>query len=108
MTKTKINWDPKPAVPLCRASVWPLCRKSVLIQILDLVKYHDGFRTFKDVIRFSKSEQFVTGSVTVWLRYEKPTARKMEFESETLFQWTCGSKFSIPCCYCIILRIIAV
>lgn len=91
----------------CRASVWPLCRKSGLRQILKLVQYHNGFRTFKDVIRFPKSEHFVTGSVTFWLRCENPTAHKMEFYSGTLFQWTHGSKFFIPCYNHIILRIVA-
>lgn len=50
--------DPKLVVLVSRVSVWPLYRKSVQIQILHLAKYHDGFRTFKDVHRFSKPEHF--------------------------------------------------
>lgn len=65
VTKTEAKWDPKLAVSACRASAWPLLSKSVLRQTLNLAKYHNGFRTFKDVTRFPKSEHFVTGSVTV-------------------------------------------
>lgn len=32
---------------------------------------------------------------------------KMEFQSGTLFQWTCGSKFFIPCYNHVVLRIMA-